>query len=885
MGQNNSTPSRASRRSRSLSQGQAHNRHQAHHPHHPHHPHPAPLTLSRSSPIGAPAAPPPSPLSPPPPPLPLLSPPPPAPLSDIAAPPPHTAHSLPQSHVHSQTHVRPQPRPHHDPQQPPARVQNHMLQPSPQPQPPLTQQQQQLPEQTLVQTQPAQSSGTMTPGTAAIAPSRVVRSTTRRRRLLAAFYPLLSRNSNSTSSSANSTTTNNNNTISDNNNNINNNNNYTSYNSNNNGGINRSSIDNSSASNRAIQVIPELRQPGLHPRHRQPERPHHTPTRSQTLPSVPSYPSSPNARTPRGVSRVQRRYDEQSIRSFRSSSSRSSSLLAIPASSSTASQTTAPLHQQHVRQSLSQHHGQLSSEPMDVDQDVILSSHTAHAEPLPLPFDASHDLQTDHIISGQVINLGARATNMTSLGDGIRLEAGLFVARSNPRVGTSISSSLLPIRPDSEDEDDDSLSANDVYSQHRATEHEALTRGLINVSSDTNSLHARYRSDAEQHDDQTGFHEILASQRPGSGPGPRTGAAERRPRASRPSRYPPPEIVQDLIHRQIAQGMAEAAANRPSELPDFAEALPARNSSSTSLETVNSSTVGGSLGEGVSNADSSTSSARQDAALEDDLFVRRSTGIHRRRLRSPSLRGLLGFQPMNGVTAREPVRGSGIDRGFTPVQHDEGVRSEDVLDRRRFVESQLPFITRILSEISRGLRGQQGHSAEGDREDQGSSTLNPALGATNDTSIVSESVSDIHSTANEAPRVHSTSPDTTSSPSGSSGSEANTSPPLRRHTMVRFIQIGGGAGLATFGASRSRSGSAGSGQGSPRSERSEDSPRVGRDELADAILMFLSNPASGNASDAESSETTLMEGGETPRARTRRPPWVVFTLSGACKCC
>ncbi|KAF8923769.1 hypothetical protein BGZ58_002575 [Dissophora ornata] len=86
--------------------------------------------------------------------------------------------------------------------------------------------------------------------------------------------------------------------------------------------------------------------------------------------------------------------------------------------------------------------------------------------------------------------------------------------------------------------------------------------------------------------------------------------------------------------------------------------------------------------------------------------------------------------------------------------------------------------------------------------------------------------------------------------------------------MVRFIQIGGGAGLATFGASRSRSGSAGSGQGSPRSERSEDSPRVGRDELADAILMFLSNPASGNASDAESSETTLMEGGETPRART-----------------
>ncbi|KAG0327783.1 hypothetical protein BGZ99_006890 [Dissophora globulifera] len=708
-------------------------------------------------------------------------------------------------------------------------------------------------------------------GSAAPAPSRVVHSTTRRRRLLAAFYPLLSRrNSNISTINANNNNNNNNNNNSTNNTNINhidsrshdNSDNDSSHNNisssgiagthissgrtsndansngvrhQNNGGNARSSTRSHSGvasdRNRPRSAIPDPHTASSHPRNRQQDRPRPPSARSQTLPSHSSY-TSPNSRTPRGVSRVQRRYDEQSIRSFRSSSSQSSSLLAMPSSSSTTGQAGAPLHQ-HVRQQAPQSQGQFSSEHlfpefMDIDDDQSLSAFSPPSDPLHSS-GATHDLYADHFMSAQLAGMGSRFANGFSVGQGIRSDAGLFVTRSNPRGGTSISSSLLPIRPDSEDEDNDSLAANDVHSQYRTSLYEHTLD--FGASNDINHLHGQSRFDGEHN-----HNEDLA--RTQDGPAPqRTGAGDRRPRASRPSRYPPPEIIADLIQLQIVQGLAETQG-QPTPLPTTLAQppIPATDITDAPLSPIISAPSG--LPE-TNNSNIGTEDLAGGSANNTDT---ETSSTHRRRLRSPSLRGLLGFQPSSSVASREPFRGTGIDRGFTPVHRDQRV-PEETSDQQRIVESQLPFLTRLLTDIGRGIRGQQ------QQQQHGAIPSRASLHITSTMDASSAMSSDVDSNSSAVPTtpsmLDSASPNTlpsAPSPPSLAGTPSDETPAVpRRRTMIRFIQIGSSTGLATLSGSRPRSGSLGSGQGSPLGERNENLTHVGREELAEAILMFLSN--------------------------------------------
>ncbi|KAF9171733.1 hypothetical protein BGX20_007036 [Mortierella sp. AD010] len=547
-----------------------------------------------------------------------------------------------------------------------------------------------------------------------------------------------------------------------------------------------------------------------------------TPTRPQTIQN-----NLPSTRPPRGLYRVQRQ-DEQSIRSSRSSSSRSSSLFALPSSSSTAPQTSVPTHS-HVRHHQNHRHSHPSTEPMEVD----------------------HDTAPVHSLT--IETLHTTAINPMDFIHGIRTENRLYVGRTNPRGGTSISSSLLPIRPDSEDEYEDSITAIEAPAQGRVAEQES---------------EAGYgqRSATEPHANMQ------------SGMEGRESAGERRPRVSRPSRYPPPEIVADLIQEQLVQGIAEVAANTTSSTDDTSEASPLPpppallNSPSTSLETAHSGAIEEGSRDGVTNGSTNETLG--------NLFARR---VHRRRLRSSSLRGLLGFQPVGGVTPREEVVDSALDSGSNPEQHGRQMSSQEAQDQRRYVEGQLPFFARLLVEVGRNIRGGHAQNVEG-RTAPGLDRSNPISGlATTDSMTPPEATFTLHSTDNPTPtpELENASPNNTPLSTSSPTSEGNIPSRPRRHTTIRFIQIGGNGSLSAFRSRRPRDGSINSGQTSPQNEQLESPTSLPRDELADAILMFLGNPGSGSASDAESSEAAASDGGETTRSRSRRSPWVVLTLSGA----
>ncbi|KAG0301520.1 hypothetical protein BGZ97_002762, partial [Linnemannia gamsii] len=451
---------------------------------------------------------------------------------------------------------------------------------------------------------------------------------------------------------------------------------------------------------------------------------------------------------------------------------------------------------------------------------------------------------------------------------------GLFVGLSNPRGGTSISSSLMPIQPNSEDEDEYGHTGEDDRSQRRAS---SLYHHL-DIGPPAN--------DNEQQQQQ--------------GTGSRGSAGDsRRPRPPRASRYPPPDIVADLIQGQIEQALAESAAvasaasttpsdttlttsattpSIPTVTPSWTQSiqqqqqqhqqagpldhlatLPRPNSSSTSLETVNNSTAAGESHRdgGSTSTGSSMSETPSDSALGEDLFGRRSTRVHRRRLRSSSLRGLLGFQPMSSVMTEERLTGnSTVESESLPDQRNRNTHGPDGnMDRPRTVE--MRFFARLIADFGRGLRGHSAQNSEsgGDRVASGSTTV-----ATPSTEFTAESSlsSNIMSTAEPSPPVRP-----------------------RRHTTIRFIQIGEGGRFDLGGGRRSRSRSTGAGQGSLRSDSPEGTTGLAREDLADAIIMLLSNASTAAGLEGESSDIAS-DGPEGSRSgRSRRSPWLVLTLSGA----
>ncbi|KAF9968459.1 hypothetical protein BGZ70_003594 [Mortierella alpina] len=758
--------------------------------------------------------------------------------------------------------------------------------------------------------------GTTTPIPTASAPSRAIRSTTRRRRLLAAFYPLLSRNSSSRNNSEGGDSASAH---------------QTSFSSNSNSNNNRSSSGNGVGEGRTISPT----------RHRSPELPRaqgvvllrsHTPQPTSAVTTTTPLPSTPsgNARTPRGLSRVQRMYDEQSIRSNRSSSSRSSSLFVTPSSSSS-TQPQTPFHGQvqsppsHVLAASNAaghpHHQQIYYERlpelMDIDQTTY--SGPAHSM-LDSASDTAH-LQRDRSTSVQPTSLAQPATNSlslashatpTSIGSGLDMHAagsmgmsqgsrqdanhvrfsGLYMGLSNPRGGTSISSSLLPIRPDSEDEDDYEAMTSEIDDHSQRSQRrgggnwrsQADDGGSLRQG-DAGSISSWHHPSVSHHDHETGLegHGSSSSRAGASGPGTGAGlrvsrTGEPRPRPSRPSRYPPPEIVADLIHRQIAQGLAETAAAAAATAaagahPTSTEPSPQPNSSTTSLETVNNSTFGGSLGEGSTSANSSTVGARSDTAPSEEAFVHRGSRVHQRRLRSSSLRGLLGFQPMGGVMTEERLTGSGSESRSSLDQQTDTPRPESAVDGMQFVDNQVPFFTRLLADLGRGLRGSAVQGADGDRSITGPASASASAAITSPESTGTSSAS----RANTATLNNFSARASTMPSAGSTNTMINDHGPPprpRRHTTIRFIQVGGSDGLSGMGR-RARSGSVGSAQEATRRDRSED---LAQEDITDAIIMFLSHAGSGSTSEAESSETTETD---TARARSRRSPWVVLTLSGA----
>ncbi|KAF8949352.1 hypothetical protein BGZ47_005575 [Haplosporangium gracile] len=490
---------------------------------------------------------------------------------------------------------------------------------------------------------------------------------------------------------------------------------------------------------------------------------------------------------------------------------------------------------------------------------------------------------------------------------------GLFVGLSNPRGGTSISSSLMPLQPNSEDEDEYGHTAEDDLSQRRAS---SLYHNLDLGSTVT----------------ETEQQQQTQQQPQGAGTRASTGDS-RRPRPPRANRYPPPDIVADLIQGQIEQALAESAAaatstptipgatrttlvttpSIPTEaIPSWThsiqqqqqhqQAIPSDhmatlqrpNSSSTSLETVNNSTAAGeSHRDGSTSAGSSMSETPSDSALGEDLFGRRSTRMHRRRLRSSSLRGLLGFQPMSSVMTEERLTDTSIVGGESlPEQRNRSTHGPDGnMDRPRLVETR--FFARLIAELGRGLRGHSAQNSEssGDRVPSGTTAVaTPPTELATESSLSSNSVTNgiidsigaetATATATPFSAAIETTPVMDATPSSM---EESTTAPVRprRHTTIRFIQIGEGGRFDLGGGRRSRSRSAGTGQGSLRSDSSEGTTGLAREDLADAIIMLLSNASTAAGLEGESSDNAP-DGPEGSRSgRSRQSPWLVLTLSGA----
>jgi len=346
--------------------------------------------------------------------------------------------------------------------------------------------------------------------------------------------------------------------------------------------------------------------------------------------------------------------------------------------------------------------------------------------------------------------------SITSGSDNMSLYAGL----SNPRGGTSISSSLLPIRPDSDDDMDDLDMEQDGPSQGQSPR----TRGI--------------------------------------------GA----------------ELVADLIRRQMVQSLAESGHD-PAQQPDNEHHVHTPHPTHPS----------------------SVTDDMQSAASEDHT----PTSAHRRRLRSSSMRGLLGFQPTDTLTAEERS-----EEEATPSEGSTDTRAEgnSTEGRQTMSEEQFefmlgfPFLTRLLA--SSRLRQESPSTSPGETTTEGIPETNaPAGGAAAPTA----------SPANE-----------TDSPS----IEPNTSPRPRRHNAtIRFIQIGGGIGHRHRQSGANRDGTAGRTEG---------------EEVGEAIIMYLSGPSmdSPNSTSSETGDSATAGSEETesdrPRPRTRSP-WIILTLTGPCK--
>lgn len=358
----------------------------------------------------------------------------------------------------------------------------------------------------------------------------------------------------------------------------------------------------------------------------------------------------------------------------------------------------------------------------------------------------------------------------------------VLVGLSNPR-GTSISSSLLPIRPDSDDED--------FYNRE------------------------------DQDFSRSG----------------------RQPSRGRPG----PDLVADLIQHQFAQHESSTPYHPTTTPREPMQAV-----------------------EPQQELNNSTASVERREPTEGP-----SAAQHRRRLRSSSLRGVMGFQPTGTTVGDDSMT-------TTTADNSERTEARPSVDRPQFILSQLPFLTRLLTDISRGLtpegEGQNSDSPTGpDVATDSSSTqtddeATPSRRRPNTTIRLIQigglsfgrprETGGIETGGVETTTTGETTAETAitdSSTTGSTTTESSTGDITSGYTTT---------GLNTTGVDPSTAGNGGSGS-------EEDSAGEGarREEaMGEAFIMFLS---SQNAEPESETESTT---GVRPRA-----PWVVVSFSGACK--
>ncbi|KAF9292524.1 hypothetical protein BGZ68_003430 [Mortierella alpina] len=738
---------------------------------------------------------------------------------------------------------------------------------------PMHRQQQQPPPQ-----QPQQQQASST--------SRLLRSTTERRRranLFSSFYPLLSRGSSSNNSSSSSR----------NSNNDGNNSTSTSSSSNKPGGNaglagatdNDRNVGSSADASGAAPAAPQAtavvaasssntsatdsnRQSSGVGRPDWPSAPGSSSNVNarSTSRSPALQPSPLGGRTPRGLSRVQRMYDEQSIGSTRSSS-RASSVVAVspPANAPPCNTMTTLQHPPAEYMDIDPESVGLAPQEQqptaatsipssDASQSVRPAVTPDHPSFATLP---SHDA-TVHSSADQASSPAELARSRVrpdhELGSAQPSSAAGLDSFSpyerllNPRGGTSISSSLLPIRPDSDDDDDMDLD----HDQPVSSSASALDTPLLGHT-----------------------------------------------RLSRTRRYPGPELVADLIHHQLMQSLRETIGVTEEEQQQQQQQQQhppqqQQEDDGSQSRTENLSNSGHSSNNDVVSGTAPSEGAQTLRPLDHDASDQSITGLG------------LGQQPSASTGGQEPLHRndtSGATTAQTPQEATTGTSAGSstegdaetpgsFMDRTQFLMNQLPFFMRLLTDLSRGIRlpdeagGQNTEDRTDASEPESGSATNPtALAAAADTATVTET-----GTTSDAPV------DNSESREGSGEAQTDTNAqPRRRNATIRFVQIGGGLGHALRNRNRAPGSSSETGEVSEANEATEAGETVentnneneGRaagaanEDFGEAIILFLSGPSSELQSESDLADSTQDSSNDTTGARPRqRSPWIVLSLSG-----
>ncbi|KAF9094762.1 hypothetical protein BGX23_001607 [Mortierella sp. AD031] len=250
--------------------------------------------------------------------------------------------------------------------------------------------------------------------------------------------------------------------------------------------------------------------------------------------------------------------------------------------------------------------------------------------------------------------------------------------------------------------------------------------------------------------------------------------------------------------------------------------------------------------------------------------------LHRRRLRSSSMRGLFGFQPTNELADEERSTGSETGEGTdmdTGADHAAEGATRPGANAERIAQH-IPFFFRLLAEISRV--SQDATEAQRD-QDEADRPVEANDGAT--------STIDPHATTTAT--AHGTDPLAESSAETGANARARRPP----NATIRLIQFGPGIrprppGTTATGATGTAAAAAGTATGEEQggeAEGREGQERPPGEDANETIIMFLGPPPE-TMGESESNDTAAPGSDDPESARTRprqRSPWVVLTLSGA----